>query len=169
MVKGVLNSAIALSLLFLPGCSEISGLTEGMTDKSSPTSPKILREAEVGSKWQVTQMEIEIVAGDDLSILLKLEDGDEVDGYFYLESGGKVGFQIIGDSLVYESESEDTPPSKEVDSERFSFVASKAQGTTYTLSFHNRGDNGNAPEKALIFLEVVFPAKRSMFIPVISR
>ncbi|MFC2067242.1 hypothetical protein ACFLUO_09415 [Chloroflexota bacterium] len=169
MVKGILNAAIALSLVFLSGCSEISGLTEGMTDKSSPTSPKILREAEVGLKWQVTQMEIEIGAGDDLSILLKLEDGDEVDGYFYLESDNKIGFQIIGDSMIYESESEDTPPSKEIASDRFSFVASKAQGTTYTLTFHNRGDNGDVQGKALIFLEVVFPAKRSMFIPVVSR
>ena len=114
-------------------------------------------------------MEIEVGEGDELSILLKLDDGDEVDGYFYLERGGKIGFQIIGDSLIYESESEDTPPSGEMDSDRFSFTASQAQGTTYTLTFRNSGDSGSVPGKAIVFMEVVFPAKKSIFIPVVPK
>ncbi|MFC1981042.1 hypothetical protein ACFLVN_02210 [Chloroflexota bacterium] len=169
MVKGIFSAVVALSLLLFSGCAEISDLTGGLTDKSSSASPKILREAELGSKWQVTQMEIEVGEGDELSILLKLDDGDEVDGYFYMEKGGRISFQIIGDSLIYESESEDTPPSREIDSDRFSFVASQAQGTTYTLTFRNSGDSGNVPGKAVVFLEVVFPAGKSIFIPVVPK
>jgi len=161
MIKGIFTAIIVLSLLALGGCSEISGLQKGLTDTSSSKGPKIIREAVLGSEWQMTQMQIEVEADDELSILLKLEDGDAVDGFFYLERGSTVNFQIIGDSLIYEPEAEDTP-SAGVDSDRFSLVANQEQGTTYTLIFHNPADNG----KVTIFLEAIYPATSSLFVPV---
>ncbi|MFC1871546.1 hypothetical protein ACFLYF_04010 [Chloroflexota bacterium] len=164
MVKKVLVLVIVLSLIFVIGCTEVSELAEGLTSKSSQQSLKIIREAKLGTEWQAKQMEIELAADDEVSILMKLANGDKVDGYFYLEKGKDVGFQITGDSSIYESQVPNNK-SEGVISDRFSFIADKTQGDTYTLTFIN-DDN---EDKIEVFMEVIYPAKASLFIPVANK
>jgi len=98
--------------------------------------------------------------------MLKLDDQDEVDGYFYLESGSITDFQITGKSLIYSAQAQGTPVPGGISSARFSFIASQAQGTTYTLTFSNADDDGNARTKKTIFMEIIYPTTGSLFIPV---
>ena len=156
MMKIIVIAILILSLVAIPGCEEISRLTQEPTSTSSPTNLKILKAVELGSEWEMKQMRFEVGAGDEVAILLKLSDGDKVDGYFYLEKGEDIDFRITGKSLLYQSGVQD----------RFSFVANQAQGDTYTLTFHNPADDDEQPAKITIFLEVIYPVDGSVYIPV---
>ena len=96
-------------------------------------------------------------------ILLRLDYRDKVDGYFYVEKGSGINFEITGNSLIYKAANEDED-SSEVTSDRFSFNASQEQGNTYTLTFRNPDDGGQM--KVTIFLEVIYPIDSSLFMPI---
>jgi hypothetical protein len=160
MTKHILAVVIVLSLLLVPGCSEISE----RTGTSSRASFEILREAELGSEWKMNQMRIELGAGDEFLILLKLADGDKADGYFYLEEGDDVDFLIEGTSLIYQSIPSNMATTR-ISSDRFSFVAGQDQGNPYTLTFRNPDDDSQEKSKVVAFLEIIYPATGSMFLP----
>lgn len=166
MIKSIVAAIIVLSLVCVLGCSEISDLTESLTDTSSRAGFEILKEAELNSKWKMNQMKIEIGAGDEFSILLKLADEDKVDGYFYLEKGDDVDFLIRGSSLIYQSGVQDMGATGAISSDRFSFVANQAQGTTYTLTFRNPADTGAEQPKVAVFIEIIYPITGYMFLPI---
>lgn len=163
MTKNILRIILAVTLLLLPttvcGCSEISELTQGTSSKS----PDIVRGAELGEDWRMDQLLVNVEADNESLILLRLDYGDEVDGYFYLEKGNDIKFQITGNSLIYDADTGDEDSSK-VDSGRFSFRASQEQGNTYTLTFHNPSESGQT--KVTIFLEVIYPVDGSLFVPI---
>ena len=163
MTKSILKIVFTIIVPLLPvaicGCSQISELTQG----SSSKSPDIVRGAELGGEWRMDQLIVNLEADDESLILLRLDYGDKVDGYFYVEKGNDINFQITGNSLIYEANTEDKDSSK-VDSDRFSFRASQEQGNTYTLTFRNPAESGQT--KATIFLEVIYPAGGSLFMPI---
>ena len=149
-----------IALVSILGCS----LTSNTTNPSAPASIKTIREAKIGSEWAMKQLEI--TEGIEVSILLKIADGDKVDGYFYVEKGNGVGFRITGNSLIYESADQDTKNPSVVTSDRFSFVASQEQGIAYTLTLSNTADSINEKSNTTIFLEIIYPASGSIFIPI---
>jgi hypothetical protein len=166
-IKRVLIISLVFSLILIAGCSQVSDLTGDITSKSSGENLEITREAKLGTEWQVKQMEIELAADDELSILMKLDSGDTVDGYFYLEKGEDVDFNISGNSLIHKSEAPSDDESEGVTSDRFSFVASKSQGDTYTLTFLNNASDSQ--DKIKVFLEVIYPDTASLFIPLVNK
>jgi len=156
MIKRIIIAIMILSLVSILGCEEISRLTQEQTQKSSSTNLKILKAVELGSEWEMKQMRFDVGAGDEVAILLKLSDGDKVDGYFYLEKGDSLDFRVTGKTLIDKSEVQD----------RFSFVANQDQGDTYTLTFHNTADDDDRQATVTVFLEVIYPITGSVYIPV---
>ncbi len=160
MIKGILTAAIALFLVSVLGCSEISGLTQS----SSQKGPDIVRRAELAENWQMDQARVHVGAGEESLVLLRLAYGDRVEGYFYLEEGEDISLQIAGNSLIYEAQAPGTEAPARLTSDRFVFVAVQEQGTTYTLTFRNPADNG-----AVVFLELIYPVNGSLFFPIAAK
>lgn len=165
MAKRILALVIVLSLAFSLGCS---GLPRPGTSNSSLGSFEVVRKAQLGTKWQMQQLNVQ-VGSSDLTILMKLADGDKVDGYFYTEKGDNVSFRIAGNSAVYDSVPQGAASvTGGVSSDRFTFSATQAQGSTYSLTF--RSASGDKSQKTVaVFLEVVYPVTASIFIPLESK
>ena len=160
MKKSVSKAFLALTILTLAalsGCSELEGLMNG----SSSRAPDSVRGAELGSEWRMDQMTVSVAAGSEALILLRLDYGDKVDGYFYVEKGRDTGFRITGNSPIYEASPEDEEDSSGVDSGRFTFRATEDEGNTYTLTFTNPRDTS-----ITVFLEVIYPVGGSLFMPI---
>jgi hypothetical protein len=161
MTKRAIVLAILLSLLLVTGCTEAIG----PAGQGSPAAPEIIRKAELASDWQMSQMRVDLDSGEELSILLRLANGDEIDGYFYLERGERITFEIQGNSLVYRSRTEQPTVSVEVASDRFSFIAEQGQGNTYTLTFSNPSGDDGSP-RATVFMELIYPVTASVYVPI---
>jgi uncharacterized lipoprotein NlpE involved in copper resistance len=155
MLKKVIITVILLTLLLpLLGCEEISDLTQGASTSSS--SLKILNSVELGNAWHMKQINFRVNAAQEVAILLKLADGDVVDGFFYLESGDTVDFRITGKSQFYRS----------TEADRFSFTASQEQGDTYNLLFRNTAEEDESKKSITVFLEVIYPLRGEIYVPV---
>lgn len=167
MIKRYLSLIIVLSLIFIVGCAELTEITKGLGNASSEKSLEIIRDAELGTDWQMNQMKVKLGADDEVSVVLKLANGDKVDGYFYLEKGRHVDFQIIGNALIYEPKARNIDDSAGITSDRFSFIAEQTQGNTYMLTFRNAADDEQT--KVTVFLEVIYPVNGSLFVPIANN
>lgn len=160
MLKKVLIALLLLSALLIAGCSNAPGLP------ASADTPNynIVRKSEVGGQWQTYQLKVELGKGDELPILLKLKDGDKVDGYFDVEKGEGFDFQINSNTQIYKL----TPSAagKKV-SDRFAFTASQSQGNMYILTLRNT--SGDKDVRITAFLELVFPTSGAIFVPLDLR
>jgi len=153
--------AITLAIVLLAaGCSSLPD----MGANTASDRYQILKKAELGNNWQMYQMKIDLAAEQELDILLRLANGDKVDGYFFLEEGDTVAFEIAGNSVFYKSANTDQKGN--IKSDRFSFTASQAQGTTYTLTFKNEEDKDSKSASVSVFCEVILPASASIYIPI---
>jgi hypothetical protein len=158
MLKKIIGILVVLSLISIVGCS--SGTKTSTATK--PADVNTVRDAEIAAKWNVKHLEINTKA--EITLTLKLADGDKVDGYFYLEKGSNVGFQVAGSSKVYESQPVGTK-SDTITSDRFSFTASQAQGVAYFLTF-NPDSNAQTTNEVTIFMELIYPATGSLSVPI---
>lgn len=159
MLKKAMGILVILSLIGIIGCS--SG-PKSTTTTAAPASVKTVREAQIASAWTMKQLEINTKS--DLSLTLKLAAGDKVDGYFYLEKGSNVSFQIAGNSQIYESQPVGTK-SDIITSDRFSFTASQAQGIAYFLTL-NPGSDTRETNEVTVFLELIYPATGALSVPI---
>ena len=159
MRKKVVIAIILLTILLpFSGCNEISQLTQSSATSSSQANLNIVKSVQLGTSWQMKQISFKVDAAQEVAILLKLADGDKVDGFFYLEKGDTVDFRITGKSQVFRS----------AEAERFSFTASQAQGDTYTLLFRNTAEEDESKKLITVFLEVIYPLKGEIYVPVVD-
>lgn len=148
MFKKVLIVALLLCIVGVIGCTSAA-----TTTTKAPASVKSIREAKVGTQWQMKQVEINF--NTDTFITLELAPGDKVDGYFYTMSGTGIGFTVSGISQIYAS-----PTS--LLSDRFSFTANQEQGIDYKLKFTIAGGGNN---EAIVFLEIIYPVTGEVLVP----
>jgi hypothetical protein len=151
--KSVIVITVLLVILLAAGCKTTTPAP------ATSTISSVVKSVQLASKWQMNQMNLQINGKDDLSLLLKLAPEDKTDGYFYLEKGNQIKFDIIGNSLIYASQQQST--SARITSDRFSFSASLEQGSTYTLGFHNPEDS-----QVTVFMELIYPLTGSFYAPV---
>jgi len=161
MMKKIFVMLAVLTLLTVVGCSSSSATTAATTTPAAGV--KQVRQAVLNETWAVKQLEIELDAA--ISIMLTLSAGDKVEGFFYLEKGNGLTFQITGESLIYESQPADED-TEFVTSDRFSFTASNSQGKAYTLKLTAAGAGKTAAKTAApVFLEIVYPVTGEIFVP----
>jgi hypothetical protein len=158
MIKRVLFVIIASVLLTVAGCS--SGGNPSATT-SRPAGVDIVKDIVISNQYAVKQLRINL--NSRIPILLKLTPGDKVDGYFYLENGNTIDFQISGKTLIYQSTVQ-TAGSANITSDRFSFTASDAQGLAYTLTFTPL-PAGEKPVTPVIFMELIYTRTGEIFYP----
>jgi hypothetical protein len=161
MSKKIFCIIVVLSLLGASGCELASKATESVT--TAPASVRIVREAEIAKVWKVRQMEIDLET--DVPIVLTLNDGETVEGYYYIVKGDNVGFRIAGVSSIYISQPPDAE-TKNITSDRFSFTASQGQGLAYTMTFSPGTDSKGNPQPTTVFLEIIYPVEASLFVPI---
>ncbi len=157
MLKKLFIVAALTAILLVSGCSNIPSIPGA----ASTPSYTIVRKSEVSDgKWQMYQLRIELGKEEELPILLKLADGDKVDGYFYVEKGGDLDVRIDAKSQIYKL---NEPAKAEEVSDRFSFTAAQAQGNMYIITLSNTSSSDK--DRVTTFLELVYPASGSIFIP----
>jgi hypothetical protein len=161
MLKKTLIIIALMTLAFTLGCSSGTSTTE----KTTPANLKIVRETKIGSEWMMRQVEINLET--EFTVVIELSDGGKVDGYFYLERGNNIDFQISGTSLIYESQPPDTKTTL-INSDRFTFTASQAQGIAYNLKFKSNPTAGGSSRQT-VFLEIIYPVTGLVTVPLGTR
>lgn len=119
-MRRIIYPAAVIVLLFAmilsSGCSSSSG-----------ASTKILRQTSLNPNWQMYQIEVTVGTGKQMPIILQLNYGDKVDGYYYVEKGDTgISFTIRGNTQIFETNTSTMSTSTPV-SDRFSFTASQNQ------------------------------------------
>jgi hypothetical protein len=163
MLKRIGIIFLVLALFTVLGCSSKAVSTGTATQ---PAGIYKTRQAEIAKAWIVRQIEINLDSAT--SILLTLQPGSEVDGYFYLEKGNDVDFQISGRSVIYES-TPATAGSANITSDRFSFIATEEQGIAYTLKFSPVDTKETKKVIPAIFLELIYPGSGEIFTPMDTK
>ncbi len=157
MLKKLIGILLIVSLIGIIGCSSVP---KSITPTSA-ASVKTIRESEISSKWTVKQLEVNLESS--LTMWLILAEGDKVDGYYYLENGDSISFNITGKSLVYESP-QPVEKSATLTSDRFSFTAGNSQGIAYGLTFSVE-DVARQPKGTKIFMELIYPVTGTLNFP----
>ena len=123
-----------------------------------------------GVKWENYQIRLTLEGGATFTIDLNLTAGNKVDCWYTTEkptSGGSVNFQVeAGTSVIYPASTNGSAAAGNT-SDRLSFTATQADGTSYRLVFHNNLADINSKET--IYTEITYPAndsgEDSIFIP----
>ena len=123
-----------------------------------------------GVKWEDFQIRLTLEGGATFPIDLNLTAGNTVDCWYTTEkptSGGSVNFQVeAGTSVIYPTNTNGSAAAGNT-SDRLSFTAAQANGTSYRLVFHNNLADINSKET--IYTEISYPANASgedsIFIP----
>jgi basic membrane lipoprotein Med (substrate-binding protein (PBP1-ABC) superfamily) len=170
--KFIISSILILSLLaatLLVGCA---GQT---TTSTTPTRVySIVKVSEItdlqGVKWENYQIRLTLQGGGTFPIDLNLAAGNVVSCWYTTEkpaSGGSVNFQIeAGTALIYPITATGSGAVGNT-SDKLTFTATQANGTSYRLVFHNNLSDINSKE--VIYTELNYPANASgedsIFIP----
>jgi len=127
-----------------------------------------------GAKWQTYQLRLTLEGGATFTIDLNLANGDKLDCLYTTEkptSGGSVNFQVkAGTMVVYPSGTTDSTAASGAlgnTSDRLSITATKSNGSSYRLIFHNNLADKNSKET--IYTAITYPGNDSggdsIFIP----
>ena len=170
--KFIISSILILSLLaatLLVGCA---GQT---TTSTTPTRVySIVKVTEItdlqGVKWENYQIRLTLQGGGTFPIDLNLAAGNVVSCWYTTEkpaSGGSVNFQIeAGTALIYPITATGSGAVGNT-SDKLTFTATQANGSSYRLVFHNNLSDINSKE--VIYTEINYPANASgedsIFIP----
>jgi hypothetical protein len=156
MFKKILCLIVALCLIGVAGCS--LGSKPNASSTTPAASVDTVREATISKVWTMKQLQINLAS--DVSLILKLKDGDKVDGYFFMVKGEGIGFSVSGSSPIYTSQS--TDGTNRVSSDRFSFIASQTQGVAYTMTL--TPSSSSSGKDTTVFLEIIYPVTGSLFV-----
>ena len=149
-------------LLFAGLTSCNGGVNTAVQTTATPAADvDTVRQALISNQWEMSQIRINL--NSSIPVLLKLNPGDRVDGFYFLEKGNNIDFQIAGKSVIYQSISQ-SPGSANISSDRFSFIASDAQGIAYTLTF-TPAEKGSNKATPVVFLELIYPKAGEIFYP----
>ncbi len=159
MLKRLSVIILVLALVVAAGCSSGGNTTATPTQAANVD---VIKQAEISAHWTVNQIRITLESG--IPILLTLAPGDTVDGYYFLEKGTDIDFQISGKSVIYQSTPQ-TAGSSNITSDRFSFTASDAQGLAYTLKFTPVVKKDGKQTTPVVFLELIYPKTGGIFNP----
>ena len=158
-----------IATLLLDGCASKSNSTSTPARKYDIVKVIDLVDSK-GANWKVYQLRLDLEGGASFTIDLNLSDGDKVDCYYKLEkptTGGNIDFKVkAGTAIIYNSAA--VPATAVANtSDRLTFSAAPAQGTSYRLIFKN--NLVDKTSKQTIFTEIIYPAKisgeDSIFIP----
>lgn len=169
----------ALLIISIIAASLLTGCAGKSTTPATPARTydivKVINVVDLqGVKWQTYQLRLTLEGGATFTIDLNLVNGDKVDCLYTTEkptSGGSVNFQVkAGAVVIYPPGTSGSTAATGAlgnTSDRFSFTATQANGTSYRLVFHNNLADINSKET--IYTEITFPANNSgedsIFIP----